>query len=120
MERIVKMKMKDGFLLRNVSDAYVVVAVGEAAKNFNGMITLNETGAFLWEALTEGCADKKALVDKLLAEYDVDTALVRAKAVTGRVAREIGLEDETGIIDVYFLTLLEHKYQSPYLIYNVL
>ena len=75
MERVVKMKMKDGFLLRNVSDAYVVVAVGEAAKDFNVMITLNETGAFLWEALTEGCADKKALVDKLLAEYDVDTAL---------------------------------------------
>lgn len=40
------MKIKNGFILRNVSDAYVVVAVGEAAKDFNGMITLNETGAF--------------------------------------------------------------------------
>mgnify|MGYP004503949793 FL=1 len=75
MERIVKMKIKDGFLLRNVSDAYVVVAVGEAAKDFNGMITLNETGAFLWKALTDGCADKKELVKKLLDEYDVDKAL---------------------------------------------
>ena len=53
-------------------------------------------------------------------DHDVDAALVRAETVTGRVTRKIGLEDETGIIDVYFLTLLEHKYQSPYLIYNVL
>ena len=38
------MKIKDGFILRSVSDAYVVVPLGEAAKTFNGMITLNETG----------------------------------------------------------------------------
>ena len=47
------MKIKNGFILRNVSDAYVVVAVGEAAKDFNGMITLNETGAFLWKTLAD-------------------------------------------------------------------
>ena len=69
------MKIKNGFILRNVSDAYVVVAVGEAAKDFNGMITLNETGAFLWKTLADGCADKNELVTKLLSEYDVDKAL---------------------------------------------
>ena len=69
------MKIKNGFILRNVSDAYVVVAVGEAAKDFNGMITLNETGAFLWKTLADGCADKNELVAKLLSEYDVDKAL---------------------------------------------
>ena len=47
------MKIKNGFILRNFSDAYVVVAVGEAAKDFNGMITLNETGAFLWKTLAD-------------------------------------------------------------------
>lgn len=69
------MKIKDGFILRSVSDAYVVVAVGEATKSFNGMITLNETGAFLWKALADGCADKAELVEKLLGEYEVDHAL---------------------------------------------
>ena len=69
------MKIKEGFLLRKVSDTYVVVAVGAASQAFNGMITLNETGAFLWEALEKGCAEKKELTDKLLAEYDVDRAL---------------------------------------------
>ncbi len=69
------LKIKEGFMLRSVSEAYVVVAVGEAAKTFNGMITLNETGAFLWEKLAAGCENKAALVEMLLAEYDVDRAL---------------------------------------------
>ena len=64
-------KIKEGFVLRKVSEAYVVIAVGEAAKNFGGMITLNSTGAFLWEKLSQGCETKKQLVDALLEEYDV-------------------------------------------------
>ena len=69
------MKAKNGFVLRKVSEAYVVVATGEAAKSFSGMITLNSTGAFLWEKISEGCDGKAALVEALLAEYDVDKAL---------------------------------------------
>ena len=80
------MKIKDGFILRKVSDAYVVIATGEAAASFNGMISLNETGALLWEKLTEGCDSKKALVDALLAEYDVDEALA-SRDVDGFVAK---------------------------------
>ena len=65
------MKIKDGFVLREVAGSYIVVAVGEAVKNFNGIINLNETGAFLWEILAKG-ATKEELVAKLLEEYDVD------------------------------------------------
>ena len=42
------MKIRDGFILRKVSEAYVVIATGEAAASFNGMITLNVLGALLW------------------------------------------------------------------------
>lgn len=65
------MKIKDGFVLREVAGSFIVVAVGEAVKHFNGMINLNETGAFLWKILEKG-ANKEELVEKLLAEYDVD------------------------------------------------
>lgn len=65
------MKIKQGFILRKICDTYVVVAVGDAAKNFKGMITLNETGGFLWEKLAEG-ADEAELVDELMKEYDTD------------------------------------------------
>ncbi len=65
------MKIKEGFILRKVSDAYVVVATGEAAKGFNGMITLNSSGAFLWEKLATDCDTKEKLVSALLDEYEV-------------------------------------------------
>ena len=80
------MKIRDGFILRKVSEAYVVIATGEAAASFNGMITLNETGALLWEKLVEGCDGKKVLVDALLAEYDVSEELA-AKDVDAFVAK---------------------------------
>ena len=43
-----KIKIKEGFLLRKVAGDHVVVPVGEAGKVFHGMIRLNDTGAFLW------------------------------------------------------------------------
>ncbi|MBQ7399009.1 MAG: PqqD family protein [Clostridia bacterium] len=71
------MKLKDGFVLRKVADTYVVVAIGAQAKQHNVMITLNETGALLWEKLSSG-ADKKALVDAILEVYDIDEATASA------------------------------------------
>lgn len=65
------MKIKEGFVLRKIADTYVVVAVGEATKNFKGMITLNETGGFLWEELSKG-ASAGDLEKALLSEYDID------------------------------------------------
>ena len=64
------MKIKDNFILRKVADSYVVVPVGKLTLDFNGIITLNETGAFLFELLQKG-ADREELIDRLLAEYDV-------------------------------------------------
>ncbi len=70
------MKIKQGFILREVAGNYIVVAVGSAVKNFNGVINLNETGAFLWKLLKEG-SDEEGLVKALLAEYDVEEELAR-------------------------------------------
>lgn len=64
------MKLKDGFVLRNVAGETVVLPTGEDL-NLNMMITLNGTGRFLWEQLQEE-NDEAALVDALLKEYDVD------------------------------------------------
>ena len=65
------MKIKEGFLVRNVAGSYVVVAMGEKTVDFNGIMTLNETGYFLWELFEKGC-DKDGAVKALLAEYEVD------------------------------------------------
>lgn len=64
------MKLKDGFLLRKVAGEYVVIPTGSEL-DLNMMITLNGTGAFLWEKL-QAETTEDALVAALLAEYDVD------------------------------------------------
>ncbi|MBQ8850716.1 MAG: PqqD family protein [Clostridia bacterium] len=67
------MKIKNGFVVRSIAGESVVVALGEASKNFNGIIKLNDTGRFLWDKLAEGC-EKEELVSAILAEYDIDRA----------------------------------------------
>ena len=65
------MKIKEGFILREVAGSFIVVAVGEAVKTYNGVITLNETSAFLWNKLIKGATEEE-LVDALLSEYEVE------------------------------------------------
>ena len=61
-------KAKKGFLLRRLGDEYMVVAIGEASKNFNGMIRMNETGAFYWKELEQGVAEDD-LVAKTMERF---------------------------------------------------
>ena len=70
------MKIKKGFMLRSVADRNVVVPIGQASVDFNGLITLNDTGAFLWKKLVDGCSYDE-LLTALLAEYDVDEATAK-------------------------------------------
>jgi hypothetical protein len=65
------MKVKQGFILRKVGKQYVVAATGEASKNFNGMIRLNEEAAFAFELLQKGISEEElvaALVEKYASE----------------------------------------------------
>ena len=64
------MKIKSSFLLKQILDDYIVVPAGDELVNFDAMITLNETGAFLWEQLQEEKSET-ALVNALCKEYDV-------------------------------------------------
>lgn len=83
------MKMKDGFVLRTVAGETVVLPTG-GVTNFDMMITLNDTGRFLWEHL-ENETNEEELVKALLAEYDV-TEEVAVKSVAAFVARLKELE----------------------------
>lgn len=87
------MKIKDNFLLRKISDSYVVVPVGSAVVDFSGLINLNESGAFLFKILQKG-ADENQLVDSLLEEYDVSR-----EVATADVSRFIEKVKGAGIIE---------------------
>ena len=88
------MKVKSGFILRKVGKQYVVAATGEASKNFNGMIRLNATGAFLWEALEKGSTEDE-LVQKLLDRFeDLDAPTARMDLKEFLSTIRFALEDE--------------------------
>lgn len=64
------MKLNKNFILRQVADVWVVLPIAEATANFNGMLTLNETGALLWKTLEQG-GNRETMADALTAEYIV-------------------------------------------------
>lgn len=70
------MRIKDGFAKREIAGAYIVVPVGKKSYEFNGMITLNESGSFFWDCLQEDTTVEE-MVTKVTDEYEVDAA--RAK-----------------------------------------
>ena len=71
------MKIKSGFLLRTIAGCKIVVAVGRRTVEFNGIINLNDTGAFLWERLEKGATEDE-LVSAILETYsDVDEPTAR-------------------------------------------
>ena len=66
------MKIKKGFVLRQVCGENVIVGEGLNAINFGKMLALNETAAWLWQqAVAMGEFTVDTLADKLCEEYDV-------------------------------------------------
>lgn len=65
------MKIKSGFILRNIVGEKIVMPVGENINKFEGALVLNEVSAFIWEKLQQPIA-REDLLDLILAEYDVE------------------------------------------------
>ena len=71
------MKVSNEFILRQLAGENLLVPVGSAAARFNGLITMNELGCFIFEALqTEHSRDQ--LLEAILTEYEVDEAAASA------------------------------------------
>ena len=64
------MRIKEDFIIKKLGPGYVVVTVGEASKEFNGVIRLNESGKFLWQSMLEGADSREKLIDAMVKYYD--------------------------------------------------
>lgn len=85
------MKIKQGFVMRDVAGQAVAIATGEASKSFHGMVKLNDTGAFIWNGIEKGL-DEAEIAEQLTASYDVevDQALKDVESFIARM-RDAGL-----------------------------
>lgn len=88
------MKIKEGFILKEIAGSFVVVPVGEDVVDFSLMITTNETGAFLWNCMSE---DKSVaeLVEALKSEYEGATD----EEFTADVEEFVALLKENNILE---------------------
>ena len=86
------MKINEGFELRKVCDENVIVAYGRKNIDFSKVISLNESAAFLWNAVADKEFTCQDLADILCKEYEVD-AQTALQDVTQMVAswKELGL-----------------------------
>ena len=65
------MKVDKEFILREIAGEYVIIPTGKTVLSFNGLISVNEVGAFLWNMLQKDVTVDE-LVTGVLEEYDVD------------------------------------------------
>lgn len=75
------MKVREGFVLQELNEEPVVVAVGPASEIFNGMVKLNKTGAFLFELMQDGTSEDD-LVNALMDKYEIDEKTARNDVIT--------------------------------------
>ena len=65
------MKFKKEFMLREIVGETILIPMGDSNNHFNGIITINELGKFIWENL-ESSKNEEDLLHKILEEYEVE------------------------------------------------
>lgn len=65
------MKIKEGFVVREIADSIVVVPTGDLLKEYRGMLTLNKSGQFIWQLLQNDVTEEE-LATKLAEKYHLE------------------------------------------------
>lgn len=65
------MRVSKDFIPREIAGEFMLVPIGQATSNFNGLITMNEIAKFIFDILQNDCT-KEDVVKEILKEYDVD------------------------------------------------
>jgi hypothetical protein len=80
------MRIIEGFRLRNVMGQATIVGEGVGQIDFNKLITLNDSAAYLWQSVEGKEFDVQTLANLLVDKYgiDQDTALTDAKAIANK------------------------------------
>lgn len=69
------MKLKRGFVVKDVGGKKYAVATGEVSKSFKGMLKLNEMGTIVFTLLQQSTTEEE-IVQAIMQEYDAPHDLV--------------------------------------------
>lgn len=67
------MKINKEFILREIAGEYILVPIGDTPLSFNGLITVNDVGVFIWNNIEKSSSEEE-LLNLILDEYEVDKA----------------------------------------------
>lgn len=70
------MKTNKGVIYRNIAGEHMLIPVGSAAMDNNGMFVMTELGGYIWQML-EGGMTKEEIITALLEEYEVEESILR-------------------------------------------
>ncbi len=70
------MQIKKELIKRQIAGDTVLVPVGQAVYDANGLFMLNELGAFIWDRLPDA-ASKEEILEAVLEEYEVTREVAR-------------------------------------------
>lgn len=72
------MRIKEGFVLQQIDDEYIVVPIGQESERLHGIIRLNPTGYYLWNCLSKGnFTNTEELASVLASKYGVSEMQAR-------------------------------------------
>lgn len=74
------MRITEGFRLRDVMGQATVIGEGVAQVDFNKLIVLNSTAAYLWKEIEDKDFDAATLAELLIKEYGIDNELAQKDA----------------------------------------
>lgn len=64
------MRVKEGFVIREIMGQTVAIPTGKVSEEFTGMVKLNDTGRDIWEAVSDGMPEEE-IVDMISEKYEV-------------------------------------------------
>ena len=74
------MRAAKDYIMREIAGETILIPSGSAAKKFNGLVTVNELGGFIWSLLSEEVT-LDAIVERITEDYEVDAETARADAL---------------------------------------
>ena len=72
------MKIKEGFVTREIANTIVAVPTGKLVNEFQGMIQLTDASKFVWDLLQENTTMEE-ITDKLSKKYNTDIDTIKGE-----------------------------------------
>lgn len=88
------MKIVKEFILREIAGENVLIPIGNTTQEFNGLITINKTAAFIWKNIDKANSIEE-ITNLVINKYEIDE-----ESASRDIQEFISILDKANIIEV--------------------